>query len=145
MKFLVTSVVWEDQAEVIGDACRHIGDWLNASLADTNYGSGISQVTFTVVATESESSENEARAKKWDKVGHFKDWKTSQPVRYLSFGLSLPYETIASLDRHGVNQAIASLVSEKLSARPKRLPKEFDFQRFVTTVRAAFQVYGPAA
>ena len=90
MKFRITSVVWEDCSESIGTACNTIEDWLTASLGDGSFGDGLDQVVFIVVATEEDPDENAARAANFDKLGKYADPFDSQPVRYLSFGLSIP-------------------------------------------------------
>ena len=144
MKFRVTCVILEDCFESIGAACHKVEEWLAASLGSGSFGHGLDQVIFIVVATEDDAEENAARAKKFDKLGKYTSVTDSLPVRHLSFGLSLPYNIAASLSPEHATEAIAALVFQKVSARPKRLPKGFDFNRLSSSIQAAVKVFIPA-
>jgi hypothetical protein len=66
---------------------------------------------------------------------------SSVPVRHLSFGISLPYNSAVSLSPKQATEAIARLILQKVAVRPKRLPKGFDFQKLSNSIKAAVQVF----
>ena len=144
MEFRVTCVILEDCVESIGAGCLKVEDWLAASLGDGSFGSGLDQVCFFVVATEDDPEENAARAEKFDKLGKYTGTIDSLPVCHLSFGLSIPYNIAVSLAPEHAAETIAALVFQKVSARPKRLPKGFDFNRLSNSIQAAVKVLMPA-
>ena len=145
MKFRVTAVVWEDCFEAINAACLRLQDWLTASLADGQFGEGLDQVCFVVVASEEEHDQNLVRAAAFDKLGRYTDPATSLLVHYLSFGLSLPYGSAVSLSADKAMEIIARLIADKTATRPKRLPKGFDYAKLSESIQAAAKVFGPAA
>ena len=145
MKFSVTAVLLEDCYESIDTACVRIEDWLTASLSDGSFGDELDQVVFVVVATEDDPSENLARAAGFDKLGKYTGMIDSLPVRHLSFGLSLPYNSAVALTPQEATEAIALLILEKLTVRPKRLPKGFDFPKLSNAISAATKAFTPAA
>ena len=145
MKFRVTAILWEDCFDTINAACLRLEDWLAASLADGPFGDGIDQVCFVVVASEEDADKNLIRSLALDKLGRYSDLRTSLPVRYLSFGLSLPYDTAVSLSAEQATEAIAQLILEKAAKRPKRLPKGYDYGRLSESIQAAAKAFVPAA
>jgi hypothetical protein len=144
MKFRVTSVVWEDCGERIGAACNTLENWFTASLSDGPFGDSLDQVVFVVVATEEDPDENAARAASFDKLGTYTNPIDSRPVRHLSFGLSLPYNTAVSLSSQDAEVEVARLILQKMAAPPKRLPKGFDFRHLSNAIQAAVRVFAVA-
>ena len=145
MKFRVTAVIWQDCFDAINAACLRMEDWLTASLSDGSYGDGLEQVCFVVVATEEDHDLNLLRAAGFDKLGRYTNPLTSLPVRYLSFGLSIPYATALSLSAEQATESIAQLISQKAAKRPKRLPKGFDYGKLSAAIQAATKAFAPAA
>ena len=145
MKFRVTAVLWEDCFDSINAACLRLEEWLVGSLADGEFGNGLDQVCFVVVATEEDHDQNSVRATAFDKLGRYKDPFDSLPVRHLSFGLSLPYGTAISLSDTQATEVIARLIGQKVATRPKRLPKDFDYVRLSQSIQAAVRVFASAA
>ena len=145
MKFRVTSVVWEDCSQSIGAACSRVEDWLVASLADGKFGEAIDQISFVVVALDDDAQENAARASGFDKLGRYTDPISRRLVRYLSYGLSLPYGQALPTSASQVVAVIAGLIQTKVGIRPKRLPKGYDYQRLSESLQAAAKVLATAA
>ena len=145
MKFRVTAVLWEDCFESLNAACLRLEDWLTASLSDGEFGEGIDQICFIVVASEEDPDQNSIRASAFDKLGRYKDPIHSLPVRHLSFGLSLPYGVAVSLSAGEATEAIARLIAQKTAMRPKRLPKGYNYTKLSDSIQAAAQVFTPAA
>jgi hypothetical protein len=138
MKFRVTSVVWEDCSEPIGAACNTIEDWLTASLGDGSFGDGLDQVVFIVVATEEDPGENAVRAAIFDKLGKYTDPMDARPVRHLSFGLSIPYNTAVSLSLQNTTEEIARLILQKCLFAQNVFPKGLTINIYQIQFRLLF-------
>jgi len=145
MKFRVTAVLWEDCYESINAACLRLENWFTASLADGDFGDQIDQICFVVVATEEDPGQNQARASAFDKLGRYKDLYDGGLVRHLSFGLSIPYNIAVALSPEQATKLVAEHILQKVSTRPKRLPKGFDFNKLTGAVHASISVFASAA
>jgi hypothetical protein len=145
MKFRVTSVAWEDCSRSLGAACIRVEDWLAASLSDGSFGEGIDQVSFVVVSLDEDAQANAVQAAGFDKLGRYIDPIHSRLVRYLSYGLSLPYKQALPLSVPEAVVTIGGLIQAKADIRPKRLPKGYDYQRLSESLGAAAKVLATAA
>jgi len=145
MKFRVTAVLWEDCYDSINAACHRLEDWLTASLADGDFGEQLDQICFVVVATEEDPDQNQARASAFDKLVRYKDPYDGGQVRHLSFGISIPYNIAITLSPEQATKLVAEHIRQKVSTRPRRLPKGFDLNKLSGAVQASTSVFATAA
>ena len=144
MQFRVTSVTSTEVGELVNDVTVKLEDWLNAALADGDFGGGLDQFTFFVVSAYDEPDVNEHWAEVRNKLGSFKDSASGQSVRSLSMAVAIPPADIMALSLGEAMQLVCARLRAKLAVRPKRMPKGFEYERCATAISAALSSYATA-
>ena len=134
MRFRVTSISIEQCGAQLCDVTNRLEDLLNATVADGVFGGEPDVFMLTVVAVDDDESEN-LRQTPRDKL--------ALDNSYLSLAVSMSPSVIAAADYPDELRMVSMQLREKLSGRPKRLPKGFDFERCSSSVSAALGVYVP--
>jgi hypothetical protein len=134
VRFRVTSITDPEVGPRVAEATTHIEDWLNATLADGNFGRAPEQLTFFVVAVYDDPEENERWARPRESLGR----------TYLSRGISISPSKFGGGSVAEWAGIVAGAIREKLAIRPKRVPKGFEYERCAAAISAALNVYGPA-
>jgi hypothetical protein len=141
VRFRVTSITSGPCGAAIGPVTVRLEDWLNAALGDADFGNGLQQLTFMVVAVDEDTSENERWAKGHNKLGSFRDPVTGESPRHLSLALPLAPSHAEQTEFSRLLRELSQAAIAKLMSRPKRLPRNFDFGRCTAAVRTSLGVY----
>lgn len=145
MHFRVTSVSNKDVSALVREVTVRLEDALNNLLGDGNFGETIDQLVLVVVSVDDNEAENHRWLKGHNRLGSYKDLKTSQPKRYLSVGISMLPAKLTHIEEHKALRMISKAFSSQLEIRPSRLPRGLDFPRLSKAVRATLQIYAQAA
>jgi hypothetical protein len=137
MNFRVASVTSEETAALLRAVTTHIEQVLTANLTGDSFGEGIDQLSLVVVSVDEDPAANEAWAKPHRKLGSYKHMITSDRVRVLSLAAAVSPSKLVSLPESKRRQFVAELLSNEFGARPKRLPRGFDFPGLATAVCSA--------
>ena len=141
MKFRVTSVADESCGARINVATVKLEDWLNATIADSDFGASLDQFMIVVVAVDDDPECNARFAKPWNKLSSTLNPYTGQKVKSLSFSIEVPPSNATEATYEELLSQIAEAVKHKLSIRPQRLPSGFDFQRASRAVSVALEAF----
>jgi hypothetical protein len=141
MRFRVTSVASEETGPLLREATVKVEDWLNASLADGNFGEGVDQFTVVAISVDDEAEENMCWSSAHNRTGKFKNPFTGKPVRFISSAVLLPPSSVIPKAPAALLSYLCSATIERLKLRPTRVPKGFDYVRCATAVSKALEVY----
>ena len=137
----MTSVAAAESGSSVSDATVKIEDWLNASIGDGDFGEEIAQFTLVVISVYDDAEKNGRWVQTHEKLGVFKDFATGKRIPFLSVAVSVLPATVQSLLPRDLLSHICHSATERLTVRPKRLPRNFDFQNFARCVSTALEVY----
>jgi hypothetical protein len=141
VRFRVTSVTSAEIGELVNDVTVKLEDWLNAALADGEFGNGLDQFTFFVVSAFEERDTNELWAEARNKLGSIKDPVSGKSVRILSIAVAIPPVDMMGLSLAGAMQLVCTLLRAKVAVRPKRVPRGFEYERCAAAISAALSPY----
>ena len=141
MRFRVTSVASEGAGHLLNEATVRIEDWLNACLADGNFGDGVDQFMIVAVSVDDDDNENARWSQAHDTTGKRKNQFTGESVRFISSAVPLPYSSVTSMAKADLLSHLCVGIIERLKVRPKRVPKGFDYSRCSAAVSKALAVY----
>ena len=141
MRYRVTSITDPEVGTGVAAVTTKLEDWLNAALSEGDFGPGLDQFTVFVVSTFDDVAQNERWASARDKLGRLKHPVSGQTLRYLSVGLSIPPARLLPADLKKGLSITCRTLREKLNARPRRIPKGFQYERFAAAVSAALGTF----
>ncbi|MCL2658868.1 MAG: hypothetical protein FWD62_15970 [Betaproteobacteria bacterium] len=139
MRIRVTGILASEEIfRIVNHAMVVLEDKLTPLFANRSYGGNIDQLTVFVIAVDSDISENERRSKACNRVGSFKDMMTGEKVRDISIALPFNPDVIETMTGEQFYAAIcAALISRSNDLGVKRLPKDFDRQKFMLDLHIA--------
>jgi hypothetical protein len=141
VQFRVTSVTSAEVGELVSEVTVKLEDWLNASLADGEFGEGLDQFTLFVVSAFDEPEANERWAEVRNKLGSFRSPASGELVRSMSMAVAIPPADMMALSLEGAMQLVSVMLRAKLAVRPKRVPKNFEYERCAAALSAALSPY----
>jgi hypothetical protein len=145
MRFRVTSITSEQSGDAIAAVTVTLEKWLNGALADGAFGGTLEQLTFVVVSVDDDVLENERWVKTHEKLATHHHPITGETTRYLSLAVQLAPSLVANSQYRILLAEVSQRAIERLSVRPKRVPRGFDFARCAAAVSATLSVYAPVA
>lgn len=141
MKFRFTSVSDESCGAKINDVTVKLEDWLNAALADADFGTSLDQFMFVVVAVDDDPEHNGRFADPWNKLSSALNPVTTQKVKCLCVSVEIQPSKAAESTHIDLLSHIAKSLQRTLSGRPKRLPSGFDFPKASHAVSVALDAF----
>jgi len=141
MKFRVTSVADESCGTKINDVTVKLEDWLNAVVADADFGASLDQFMIVVVAVDDDPDNNGRFAGPWNKLSNTLNPFTGLKVKSLSLSVEINPSIATESTFQDLLRHITQAVQRKLSCRPKRLPSGFDFPRVSRAVSVALEAF----
>ena len=120
----LTLSVWSEVMKQTLEGVPMLEDALQPKLG-ADYG-GIAQFTAVLVAMESDETENARYRQKYEKVGRF----PGTDLRGLTVSVGATPEELLAMTGPQVARAFALRLKARLEAKPKRLPRTFDYERF---------------
>jgi hypothetical protein len=141
VRFRVTSVASAEVGELVNDVTLKLEHWLNAAVADGDFGKGLDQFTFFVVSAFDELDTNEQWAEARNKLGSFKNPSSGESMRTLSVAVPVPPADMMALSLEEAIQLVCTLLRAKIAVRPKRVPKGFEYERCAAAISAALTAY----
>ncbi len=123
------------------DVTVRVEDWLNASLGDGDFGGKVDQITIIVIAVDDDASENSLWEKANNKVGRFKNPFTGERVSHISAAIAISPAKVLACEPTELLSVFCVSATNRLSVRPPRIPKGFDYERFHIAISKALAVY----
>jgi len=141
MKFRVTSVADESCGTKINDVTFKLEDWLNAVVADADFGASLDQFMIVVVAVDDDPDTNGSFAGPWNKLSNILNPFTGLKIKSLSLSVEINPSIATELPFEDLLSNLTQAIQRKLSCRPKRLPSGFDFPRVSRAVSVALEAF----
>jgi hypothetical protein len=140
MKIRVTFIADPSISKVIGKTLIYLENALNQALKDSDYGSGVKQVTFFYVSVFSNTSDNIEYCKKYNQTGKFKDIESGKMVSYIGIAIPISPEIILSDEISNVPEFLIGALEANLENPTYELPKKFDQKKFFLDIKSANDV-----
>lgn len=135
MRFRVTSITYEDEARhVIAPLCK-IEDWLNAALADGNFGEGLDSLMIVVISYYIDEAGEINNLPKSSRLSKYRNPITGDEQRCLALHISVEDKALLRVEPENMVSYLSQLIVEKLPERPLRIPKGLDYSRLRTAVQ----------
>lgn len=119
------------------NASRFLEEKLSTALADEFFGDAIDEFFVVIIAVDPEA--NEKFKKGYHKVGKYKDPFTMVTVRHFSIALLFDPESFASMSEKRARDEVVSALLHRLENIDLRIPKNFDYAKFLEVTRRALQ------
>ncbi|MDB5928640.1 MAG: hypothetical protein JWR60_347 [Polaromonas sp.] len=141
MRFHVTSISCEACAGQLRQIAVKLQDWLNATVADGEFGAAPDQFLLMLVAVDDDPAENQRWARPHDKLGYYQHPVTAMRTSCLSLAISMSPSSIATQEGLAALSIVSMTVRRKILIRPKRLPTGFEHGRCFSAMSAALGAY----
>lgn len=141
MRFRVTSVACSEAGTALNDVTVRVEDWLNASLGDGDFGMEVDQITVVAISVDDDPSENSRWEKAHNKTGRFKHPITGERVSHISVAVAIPPAKVLACEPTELLLLFCVAATNRLSVRPVRVPKGFDYARCSSAISKALAVY----
>ncbi len=141
MKFRITSVADESCGAKINDVTVKLEDWLNAAVADADFGGSLDQFMIVVIAVDDDLECNSRYAKPWNKLSNFVNPLSGQKIKSLCVSVEILPSYAAEVTFVELLRHIAQATQRRISIRPKRVPSGFDYPRASRATVLALDVF----
>ncbi|MTW10503.1 hypothetical protein GM658_07785 [Pseudoduganella eburnea] len=135
MRFQVTSITFEDEAKMILAPLCRIEDWLNAAMADGDFGPGLDSLMIVVISYYIDEQGQISKVSKPSRFSSYKDPITGNEQRCLALHVSVEDKALLAVGQEKMVGYLSRLIAEKLPERPLRLPKGLDYARLRTAIQ----------
>ncbi|TFV92314.1 hypothetical protein E4K72_19795 [Oxalobacteraceae bacterium OM1] len=141
MHFRVTSITWEDDAQMLLPALARVEDWLNKALSDGDFGGDLDRLMIVLMSLDVADTNDQRSAPKPSKLSSYKDPFTGKTRRVLALHISINAGTFALVDYDVVLPVVSSSIVENLPERPARVPKGLDYERLRKAIITCLSVF----
>lgn len=139
MKIRITSVADEDATTAVREPINAIANSLNLNFVDHFYGA-VNQFTVVVVAVDSDPYENDRFCTAHNKFGTLKNPFTAEKIKYLSIALAFDPVLLCKWSESEIRKEICSAILLRLRNFEMRIPKGFDFEKFVSDIDTPLEI-----
>lgn len=116
---------------------------LNARFSSESFGK-LDWFMLVIVAVYDEEERNKPLCEKHNKSGSFADPLTKQRHRYMSVAMQIPASKVLSLDEAELQVELCDRLASELLSTSVKVPKGFEFERFVAEAKTALEIYKSA-
>jgi hypothetical protein len=135
MRFRVTSIIFEDEARIILAPLCRIEDWLNAAMADGDFGPGLDSLMIVLISYYVDEQGQINQVPKPSRLSRYKDPITGNEQRCLALHVSVEDKALLAVGQEKMVGYLSQLIAEKLPERPLQLPKGLDYGRLKTAIQ----------
>ena len=144
MNISVVSYVSDSVAEIFRDIAEDFEKAFRPHFLNDDFGADISEFIIGIAAVDSDVELNNKFCKGNDKVGSRKHWLSQEVAKYMSIALPMDPDKIEKMTKAEVRRAFCEALIEKLKNPVVKIPKKFDYARFVEKMDTALQIYARA-
>ncbi len=144
MNIGVTNVVSESVAEILGSMSVAFEDAIKPHFLGDDFGAGVNEFIVAIIAVDSDIEVNNRFCEKNEKVGSYKHWLSQKVVKFICISLPMDPDKIEKMTEAEVRRAFCEALIEKLKHPVVKIPKKFDYARFVEKMDTALQIYARA-
>lgn len=119
---------------ILAPLCR-IEDWLNAAMADGDFGSGLDSLMIVLISYYIDEQGQINQVPKPSRFSRYKDPITGIEQRCLALHVSVEDKALLAVRQEKMVGYLSQLIAEKLPERPLRLPKGLDYGRLKTAIQ----------
>jgi len=139
MKIVITNVGWEDTGKMLRDIATPLEQSLNLFFDGQSHGYPLVFI-LVIVAFYSDSNENEKHADGYNKSGTRKDPVTNERLRHVSIGIPVDREALLAQGKEANRIAICDALLARLAQPIARMPKDFDYAKFVSDLQIRLEI-----
>lgn len=141
MRFRVTSITYEDEARLILAPLCKIEDWLNAALADGNFGDGLDSLMIVVTSYYIDEAGEISKLPKPSRLSKYRHPITGTEQRCLALHVSVEDKALLRVAPENMVSYLSRLIAETLPERPLRIPKGLDYSRLRSAIQKSISSF----
>jgi hypothetical protein len=135
MRFRVTSITYEDEASLILAPLCKIEDWLNAAMADGDFGAGVDSLMIVVISYYINEDGEISKLPKPSRLSKYRHPLTGDEQSCLALHVSVEDKALLRVAPENMVSYLSQLIVEKLPERPLRIPKGLNYSRLRTALQ----------
>lgn len=135
MRFRVTSITYEDEAKLVMAPLCKIEDWLNAAMADGEFGGGLDSLMIVVISYYIDEAGEISKLPKPSRLSKYKHPVTGEEQGCLALHVSVEDKALLRVEPENMVHYLSQMIVEKLPERPLRTPKGLDYSRLRTAMQ----------
>lgn len=141
----VTSVNREGAIPAIRNVAVALERALTPLFTNKSYGGNVDQFTIVAIIYSDEPEENARWCGAYDKVSSFTNPLTKERVRSIGFAVPLNPARVDHVDEDEYRAIFCNALVARIKDRKGKIPKSFEYDRFVSDLSAALQILSVAS
>lgn len=144
MRFRVTSITFEDEARLVQAPLCKIEDWLNAAMADGDFGPGLDSLMIVVMSYYIDEAGEVSDVPKPSRLSKYRDPITGHEQHCLALHVPVEDKALLRVAQENMVGYLSRLIAEKLPERPLRIPKGLDYRRLRASIQKCVSTFAEA-
>lgn len=141
MDIKVVSIAAESVAPMYRNVCATLEDTFRSVFSGLDFGGDVKEFIVAIVAVEEDPDANNKFCTPSNKVGRYKDWRTHEPVKFISIALPFDPVRIEGMTEVQVVRDFCNALIIRLENLGVKIPRGFKYSEFSSKLRETLETY----